>query len=237
MNEIVYVLTNAAMPDLVKIGKTTRKDPEVRMNELYTTGVPVPFECAYAIRVEDSTKVEQALHDAFDNQRPNPKREFFKIGTDSEDGVYRVRAILELLVEQYGAEDVTPEINKERDSLSKEERISAEKLDKGRRPNYNFLKMGIPPGSKLIFATVKDQKTDRIAEVIDERRVLFDGEEMLLTNATRLALEQETGVYQQRGIKPTRHWYYGDSYLHDLWRGWTDHVLNEVYEGQSNTDG
>ena len=37
-NQIVYVLTNPAMPGLVKIGRTTREDPQVRMNELYTTG-------------------------------------------------------------------------------------------------------------------------------------------------------------------------------------------------------
>ena len=44
MSNIVYVLTNPAMPGIVKIGKTNRDDPQVRMNELYTTGVPLPFE-------------------------------------------------------------------------------------------------------------------------------------------------------------------------------------------------
>ncbi len=39
----VYVLTNAAMNGLVKIGKTTRDDIRIRLDELYTTGVPVPF--------------------------------------------------------------------------------------------------------------------------------------------------------------------------------------------------
>ena len=41
------------MPGIVKVGKTTREDPQVRMNELYTTGVPLPFECAIAVKVED----------------------------------------------------------------------------------------------------------------------------------------------------------------------------------------
>ncbi len=40
-NEIVYVLTNPAMPGLVKIGKTNQKDIEERMKQLYTTGVPL----------------------------------------------------------------------------------------------------------------------------------------------------------------------------------------------------
>lgn len=44
VNEIVYVLTNPSMPGLVKIGKTTQKEVSERMTQLYTTGVPTPFE-------------------------------------------------------------------------------------------------------------------------------------------------------------------------------------------------
>ena len=46
--EIVYVLRNEAMPNLIKIGKTKRKDLQARMSELYSTGVPFPFECLWA---------------------------------------------------------------------------------------------------------------------------------------------------------------------------------------------
>lgn len=35
---IVYVLTNPAMPGLVKIGMTTRDNLDARMKELYGTG-------------------------------------------------------------------------------------------------------------------------------------------------------------------------------------------------------
>lgn len=55
---IVYVLTNPVMPGLVKIGKTSRDEVQTRLNELYSTGVPVPFDCASAARVEDESKVE-----------------------------------------------------------------------------------------------------------------------------------------------------------------------------------
>ena len=47
MEGSVYVLTNPAMPNMVKIGKTTR-DVELRLADLYSTGVPLPFECEYA---------------------------------------------------------------------------------------------------------------------------------------------------------------------------------------------
>jgi len=62
---IVYILTNPAMPNLVKIGMTTRLEVGIRMSELYTTGVPVPFECSFAGKVADVKKVEKAFHKAF----------------------------------------------------------------------------------------------------------------------------------------------------------------------------
>lgn len=76
---IVYVLTNPAMPGLVKIGMTTRDNLDTRMRELYGTGVPVPFECAYACKVKtsDCSKIEKALHIAFAPNRINANREFF----------------------------------------------------------------------------------------------------------------------------------------------------------------
>lgn len=49
------------MPGIVKIGKTSRESVDRRLNELYSTGVPVPFECTFAGRVEDESRVEKAL--------------------------------------------------------------------------------------------------------------------------------------------------------------------------------
>ena len=74
---IVYVLTNPGMPGLVKIGKT--KNIEQRLKDLYTTGVPDPFECAYAVKVADMDTVEKAFHAAFDPYRNRKKKEFFRI--------------------------------------------------------------------------------------------------------------------------------------------------------------
>lgn len=60
---IVYLLTNPVMPGLVKIGMTTQEDIDKRMKELYTTGVPVPFECKFACKVKksDCLKIEKAF--------------------------------------------------------------------------------------------------------------------------------------------------------------------------------
>ena len=76
MEGSVYVLTNPAMLNIVKIGKTTR-DVELRLADLYSTGIPLPFECEYAAKVKDVDKTEKAFHTAFEPSRVNPKREFY----------------------------------------------------------------------------------------------------------------------------------------------------------------
>jgi len=56
---IVYVLTNSAMPGLVKIGYTSQDDANSRIAQLYTTGVPVPFTIEYACKVQNAEEVEK----------------------------------------------------------------------------------------------------------------------------------------------------------------------------------
>lgn len=46
-NSIIYVLTNDAMPGLIKIGRTSGESVERRVAELSrATGVPLPFKVA-----------------------------------------------------------------------------------------------------------------------------------------------------------------------------------------------
>ena len=72
------MLTNRAMPGVVKIGRTGQS-VEQRMQSLYTTGVPWPFECQGARRVPNGRVVEEALHQAFAPHRENGQREFFAV--------------------------------------------------------------------------------------------------------------------------------------------------------------
>ena len=76
MEGTVYVLTNPAMPDLVKIGKTTR-DVSLRLADLYSTGVPLPFECEYAAKVKDVDETEKAFHLGFKKDRVNIIKRIF----------------------------------------------------------------------------------------------------------------------------------------------------------------
>lgn len=200
---IVYVLTNPAMPGLVKIGKTFRGSTEARMSELYSTGVPVPFECAYAARVKNAVQVEDALHTAFDPNRVNPKREFFEI--DAEQAI----AILRLLA----VEDVTPQIEKEFEQQIDETSLEAGKRLREKRPALNFVEMGIPMG-----AVLESTHGEETATVVSEKLVTFRNETMSLTRATKLFLGNEYSV------APTPHWSFNGKNLREIY--------NETYQAQ-----
>lgn len=79
----IYILSNASMPGLVKIGRTDRQ-PEDRARELSTTGVPTPFKIEYSIFVSDSVEVEKQIHKVLSNHgyRHSPSREFFELASD-----------------------------------------------------------------------------------------------------------------------------------------------------------
>ena len=176
MNEgIVYVLTNPAMPKLVKIGKTGR-GVETRLNDLYTTGVPLPFECAYAARVEDMDKVEKAFHNAFGPYRVNPRREFFEIEPEQAIG----------LLDLMKLEDMTPAMQAEAEQVDVQAKASAERLKRSRRPNLNYMEMGIPIGSTLLYQG--DGETT--CTVADGRNVSFEGRTLSLTKLTKELRQQ-----------------------------------------------
>lgn len=75
----LYVADNSSMAGLLKIGHT-EKIPTARLDELFTTGVPEPFEIAYYALVQDSKKSEKALHQLLSRYRYKANREFFAIG-------------------------------------------------------------------------------------------------------------------------------------------------------------
>ncbi len=197
---IVYVLTNQAMPELVKIGMTTRLDIDARMRELYSTGVPVPFECVYACEVKssDCAKIEKALHRAFDPNRINANREFFSIKPE------QAIAILEL----FNRVDVTEEVAAEiENDLTIEDKAAHDKIRSGRRPPLNFKEMGIPEGAMLIY--VKGPSVQ--VTIAGEKKVFYNGEITSLTAVTRRLLGLDYSV------QPIKYWEYEGKNLRDIY--------------------
>lgn len=77
----VYVLTNPAMPGMVKIGKTGRT-ARLRCEELYQTGVPYPFEVVGEVTTPDCDDLERRVHIALQDYRVSEAREFFHVDVD-----------------------------------------------------------------------------------------------------------------------------------------------------------
>ena len=188
---IVYVLTNEAMERYTKIGFTS--DLQKRMKDLDTTAVPLPFECFYARLVDDAEFVENRLHEAFADLRVRKKREFFVVDPA------RVRSALELA----SGEDVTPIADVIQDG---DDKSSLEKA-RERRAKFNFDMVMVPRNSELVF--VKDDKVT--CTVIDNKHVLFDGEETSLS-AAALKAARRLG-YDWPSIPGPDYWMYGDETL------------------------
>jgi hypothetical protein len=75
----VYILLNATMPGLLKIGKTTGS-AEDRARELSRgTGVAAPYYVAFAEQVIDCDAAESLIHSRLDLYRVNQSREFFHL--------------------------------------------------------------------------------------------------------------------------------------------------------------
>ena len=200
---IVYVLTNPCMPGIVKIGMTERKNIEARLKELYTTGVPLPFECKFACNVKknECAKIEKALHTAFAPQRVNANREFFRIIPD------QAIAILEL----FQHEDVTAEVSKEiEDELTPEDKAAQEK-SKNKRPALDFYEMGLNEGDVLIY---KHNETITCS-VKDNRHVSYNGETCSISPLTASLLGGSA-----KYVQPTPHWIIKDS----------NRLLSDVYD-------
>ena len=90
----VYVLSNPAMPGIVKIGMS-KHGGRIRANEIYKqggTGISLPFKMEFEIWAEDCHSSELYVHEELDQYRINDSREFFKI-----DVVVAIEAVMRVI--------------------------------------------------------------------------------------------------------------------------------------------
>lgn len=164
MPEIIYLLTNEAMPNLVKIGRTG-DSVAARIAALSSSsGVPLPFECHFAAEVKDCAKLEKTLHQLFADVRTNPKREFFKVDPE--------RVVLAISIGEFT--EITPGVI----AIDPDEQQALEKA-KARRPKINLEALGILPGALLTFS--RDENVT--ATVVENGKILYQGEVLSLSAA------------------------------------------------------
>ena len=107
----VYVLSNKAMPGLLKIGYTMNT-VEGRVKELSSaTGVPSEFFIEYQVECRDAAGVEALVHESFHNLRHNNSREFFSISLADAVDVIRKHAKEIIDEEIIGQIDATVTVN------------------------------------------------------------------------------------------------------------------------------
>ena len=200
---VVYILTNQAMPGLVKIGMTGNGDPSQRMSQLYSTGVPYPFECEMAVALPDdqtAARVEDSMHRTFAPHRVNPRREFFDIPVGSAMSALSMA----------GGVDVTESAQRKMDA-----NIQRNEKDAARRARGALLvlsALGIRNGEDLEYIGVTD-RDHTTATVADAARntLLVDGREMSLKDAT---------VWfggENANSRPARDWTHNGDGLVDLY--------------------
>jgi len=192
MADIIYVLTNEAMPNLIKIGKT-KKSIKERLSSLNShAGVPLPFECVFAAEVDNCNKTEKILHKLFSKYRRNSKREFFKIEAEKvvlaiSLGNFKTITNIYNEIEQDDANEI--------------------KMAKERRSNIKLDVLGINIGDKLTFS-----RDDSISvEVTDGNKVIYNGKKMSLS-ASALDVLHSLG-YKTPTASGSDYWMFDDELL------------------------
>lgn len=192
MPNIVYILTNEAMPSVVKIG-LTNDSVEARISQLSAhSGVPLPFECYFAAEVKDCAKLEKTLHQLFSENRINPKREFFKVDPE--------KVVLAISIGEF--KEITPGIA----DVDKEEQQALEKA-KARRPRIKLDALGIRPND--ILTCSRDEAL--FATVVDGGRVNFQGETLSLSDAALKALHSLG--YRTQAVSGSLYWMFNGELL------------------------
>lgn len=198
MPDIIYVLTNEAMPGLVKIGRTSGDGVERRLSTLNSqTGVPLPFECHFAAQVPDGAHVESILHRLFAPDRLNPRREFFRVEPE--------RVVLAISIGNFT--EITPG-GVEIDHVE-EQAIEKERDRTTRSP---LAAIGINPGAVLSFSRNEEVK----ATVVSDNRVNLNGEILALSPAAVKVLQSMGGKTTQ--ANGWAYWMFEGELLYELRR-------------------
>ena len=198
MSKIVYILTNESMPDTIKVGITDNLDRRVR--ELDNTSTPLPFECYYAVEVENASVIEKKIHEGLDDKRIRQNREFFNATPE------QAKAILEI-AEVMGGKNVTPKEDIVETPQDKQALENARKK-RGRIDYFGIL--GIQKGTTLTFS--KDKSIT--CTVSDNGKIIFREKETTLSGSA-LLVTNEMG-YDWGQVQGAGYWCYQGKTLRDL---------------------
>lgn len=157
----IYIMTNPALKDMVKIGYAT--DVEKRRKQLSTTALPYDYE-VYATYETSGNLEDLKLHKMIDNLNPD-----LRVTANKEFFIMTPQEAYELL-------EAIATISGTKDKL-KRVKIVEVKKQAVKKPPINFKKCGIPMGAELVFT---EDPTVKVT-VVSDRKVQWNEEETSLS--------------------------------------------------------
>lgn len=213
---VIYILTNPSFPQYVKIGYAT--DVRQRLDELNrSSAVPFAFR-VYATYEVDSALSDKKLHSILDKLNPELR------STEEVDGKRRIREFYAMTPEDaYSILEAIAEINNYSHRLKKWKASATEQRDEAlaqeineqhqeRLAPFTFTKCGIAIGEHIEFCCNGNANTGTLCEVVDDKRVKYNGE---IWSLTALA-KHLTGT--QSAIAGPRYFKYNGEWLNDIRR-------------------
>lgn len=86
----IYILSNPSMPNMFKIGYTSKK-PEERAKQISrSTGVPTPYKVEWAFKCHDGDLLEKEVHQVLDYCRVTSNKEHFTLPLEEAKQVITV---------------------------------------------------------------------------------------------------------------------------------------------------
>jgi hypothetical protein len=199
----IYILTNDAMPDFIKIGFTAADDVETRMRQLDTTGMPLPFRLHACVEIENAQQLERLAHDVFASQRARPNREFFILEPETavrylkaislNDSTARWIAVNQQMIDETGST------------------VAEEDVNKPRQANFTFSSAGVPIGSEIVFV----RNPEFVAIVTSDTEVQFEDVMVKLSPLARILFERIGSVNNSGAYAGPHYFTFEDEILSD----------------------
>lgn len=159
----IYIMTNPALKDMVKIGYAT--DVEARRKQLSTTALPYDYE-VYATYETSGNLEDKKLHRMIDNLNPD-----LRVSKNREFFVMTPQEAFELL-------EAIATISGTGDKLKRKgKNVPKTPVQYIKKPPINFTKCGIPMGAELVFT---EDPTVKVT-VVSDRKVQWNEEETSLS--------------------------------------------------------
>lgn len=197
MKGYIYILTNPAFPQYVKIGYATNVDSRLKtLNS--NSGLPLPFEVYATYETVDKLE-DLVLHKLIDRLNPELRlvknKEFYEV--DAEEAYYWLEAIAEISG------------TKNRLSLKAEPHVK----DSHKSPMapFNFEMVDISVGEDVEFL----DKPGFTATVVNKKRVEYEGQIYSLSALAQKLLKEECGK-DWAAVQGPLHFTYKGKILADL---------------------